>query len=126
MQPARSAGLNYGWNRMEGAHCYGMSLCTKGGLVLPALEYSHDDGCSITGGVVYRGKQLPFVQGHYFYSDYCEGFLKSFTYEAGVVTNRRTWKVDGLGSVMSFGEDAAGEVYVLSGNGNVYRLTEKR
>ena len=126
VQPARSAGLNYGWNRMEGAHCYGMPWCTKGGLVLPAVEYSHDDGCSITGGVVYRGKQLPFVHGHYFYSDYCEGFLKSFTYEAGVVTNRRTWKIDGLGSVMSFGEDAAGEVYVLSGSGHVYRLTEKR
>lgn len=126
VQPAKAAGLNYGWNRMEGSRCYGVPVCTKGGLVLPAVEYSHDDGCSITGGVVYRGKRLPFVYGHYFYSDYCTGFLRSFTYEGGVVTSRRTWNVEGLGAVMSFGEDASGEVYVLSGNGSVFRLTEKR
>jgi hypothetical protein len=93
--------------------------------VLPALEYGAGEGCSIIGGVVYRGKRLPFVGGHYFYSDYCTGFLRSLTYEEGVVTNRRAWNVGDLGPVMSFGEDGAGEVYVLSGNGSVYRLTEK-
>lgn len=125
VQPAKAAGLNYGWNRMEAEHCYGLPVCVKGGLVLPAVEYDHGEGCSVTGGVVYRGKQLPFVAGHYFYSDYCNGFLRSFTYENGVVTNRHSWKVDDLGQVLSFGEDGAGEVYILSGNGSVYRLTEK-
>ena len=125
VQPATAAGLNYGWNRMEGAHCYGLPVCSKAGVVLPALEYDHADGCSITGGVVYRGKRLRFVAGHYFYSDYCSGFLRSFTYENQVVSNRRTWKINGLGSVLSFGEDGAGEVYILSGNGSVFRLTEK-
>lgn len=125
VQPAAAAGVNYGWNRMEGAHCYGLPVCTRGGLVEPVIEYNHDDGCSITGGVVYRGKRLPFVAGHYFYSDYCTGFLRSFTYENGVVTGRHTWKVDGLGSVLSFGEDGAGEVYILSSNGSVYRLIAK-
>ena len=126
VQPARAAGLNYGWNRMEGAHCYGVPVCRKAGLVLPALEYGRNDGCSVTGGVVYRGKRLPFVRGHYFYSDYCTGFLRSFTYEEGIVTNRHAWNVDDLGPVLSLGEDGAGEVYVLSGNGNVYRLTAKQ
>lgn len=125
VQPAVAAGLNYGWNRMEGAHCYGLPVCSQGGAVLPALEYDHNDGCSITGGVVYRGKRLPFVAGHYFYSDYCTGFLRSFTYENQFVTTRRTWRVDGLGSVLSFGEDGVGEVYILSGNGSVFRLTSK-
>jgi glucose/arabinose dehydrogenase len=125
VQPAGAAGLNYGWNRMEGAHCYGLPVCVRGGLVLPAAEYDHSDGCSVTGGVVYRGKKLPFVAGHYFYSDYCTGFLRSFTFESGVVTSRRTWKVDGLGPVLSFGEDGAGEVYVLSGNGSVFRLIDE-
>ena len=125
VQPVTAAGLNYGWNRMEGAHCYGLPVCTKTGVVLPALEYDHDEGCSVTGGAVYRGKRLPFVAGHYFYSDYCTGFLRSFTYENGIVTNRHSWNVGALGSVLSFGEDGAGELYILSGNGGVYKLIEQ-
>jgi glucose/arabinose dehydrogenase len=126
VQPARAAGLNYGWNRMEGDHCYGLPVCTKGGFVRPAVEYNHADGCSITGGMVYRGRRLPFLTGHYLYSDYCSGFLRSFTYEDGVVTGQRTWDVGALGAVLSFGEDAAGEIYVLSADGTVRRVVEKR
>jgi glucose/arabinose dehydrogenase/anti-sigma factor RsiW len=126
VQPAAAKGLNYGWNRMEGNHCYGLPVCRKAGLVVPALEYSHDDGCSITGGVVYRGKALPFLVGHYLYSDYCTGFLRSFTFGNGAVTGQRYWDVGSIGSVLSFGEDGAGEVYVLSSNGAVYRIVEKR
>lgn len=124
--PASRGGLNYGWNIMEGAHCYTNPGCLSGGLVVPALEYGHADGCSITGGVVYRGSRSPALAGHYFYSDYCQGWLKSFTYAGGRVAGRRTWDVAGLGNVLSFGEDAAGDVYVLSANGNVWRIVERR
>jgi glucose/arabinose dehydrogenase/anti-sigma factor RsiW len=127
VQPDTARGLNYGWNRMEGQHCYGLPVCRKAELVLPAVEYEHDDGnCSVTGGVVYRGKRLPFLAGHYLYSDYCTGFLRSFAFKNGAVAERHTWEVGSLGSVLSFGEDAAGEVYLLSSNGTVYRIVEKR
>lgn len=119
--PAGAGGLNYGWNVMEGDECYGASACDPSGLTLPVLAYGHSDGCSITGGYVYRGQAIPALQGHYFYSDYCGGWVKSFRYDGGAVVDRRDWGLE-LGGVLSFGEDSAGELYVLSANGNVYRL----
>jgi hypothetical protein len=91
--------------------------------VLPTVEYSHADGCSIIGGLVYRGTRSPRLAGHYFYSDFCSGWIRSFTYAGGAMTGQTNWTLTvGLGNVLSFGEDAAGELYVLSGNGIVYRL----
>lgn len=115
--------VNYGWNMMEGKHCYASASCAQSGLELPVLEYGHNDGCSITGGFVYRGSAIPALRGHYFYSDYCTGFLRSFRYANGAATDMREWKVGSLGAVLSFGMDAAGEMYILSDNGNVYRIT---
>jgi glucose/arabinose dehydrogenase len=120
--PADSGGANYGWNIMEGAHCYLSDPCDSSDLVLPAVEYGHGEGCSITGGYVYRGSALPAIRGHYFYSDYCSGFLRSFKLSGGAVSEEREWNVGELGAVLSFGEDADGELYVLSGEGRVYRL----
>jgi hypothetical protein len=120
--PASAAGLNYGWRTMEGAHCFGNPLCSREGLVMPALEYDHAQGCSIIGGVVYRGHAVPALAGHYLYSDYCEGWLRSFKYVNGRATELRVWRIPGIGAVLSFGEDGAGEVYVLSAGGIVYRL----
>ena len=120
--PADSAGVNYGWNIMEGDHCYSASSCDRTGLEPPVLEYGHDEGCSITGGLVYRGQAMADLQGTYFYSDYCSGFLRSFRYENGTAGEERSWDVGDLGRVLSFGRDAAGEIYVLSSNGTVYRL----
>ncbi|HUQ98732.1 MAG TPA: PQQ-dependent sugar dehydrogenase, partial [Gemmatimonadaceae bacterium] len=80
---ASRAGVNYGWNIMEGASCYGASTCTQTGFEPPLIDYIHDGTCSITGGYVYRGSAIPAIRGHYFYSDYCGGFLKSFRYENG-------------------------------------------
>ncbi|MEP6507920.1 MAG: PQQ-dependent sugar dehydrogenase [Gemmatimonadales bacterium] len=121
--PATQAGVNYGWNVMEGLSCYNATACDQTGFQLPVIDYSHSDGsCSITGGFVYRGSALPEIAGHYFYSDYCLGFLKSFRYANGAVADAQTWPVGSLGSVTSFGEDAAGELYVLSSNGRVYKL----
>lgn len=119
--PADEGGLNFGWNVMEGAHCYGASTCDQSALTLPALEYSHAEGCSITGGNVYRGTLVPGIVGQYFYSDYCTGFLRSFTFDGGTASTPIAWDVGDIGSILSFGEDAAGELYVLSSNGTVYR-----
>ena len=122
--PADQGGQNFGWNIMEGMHCYNASSCDQSGLTLPVLEYSHDEGCSITGGFVYRGSLAPDFVGHYFYSDYCSGFLRSFTFDGAAVTHQTTWPVGDIGNVQSFGEDAAGELYILSTNGTVYRVGE--
>jgi glucose/arabinose dehydrogenase len=124
--PAGAKGLNYGWNRMEGAHCYGIGLCSREGLTLPALEYGHGDGCAIVGGFVYRGRALPAETGRYFYSDYCSGWLRSFRYENGAATESHAWRVRSPGPVLSFGEDAAGELYLLAANGTVYQLAPDR
>jgi glucose/arabinose dehydrogenase len=121
-QPISSAGLNYGWKIMESAHCYAAMTCNRTGLIEPVHEYGHGEGCSVTGGYVYRGRRLSGLQGTYFYSDYCEGWLRSFRVENGRATDHREWQVGNLGQILSFGEDAAGELYMLSTNGRVYRL----
>ncbi len=122
--PHTIAGLNYGWNIMEGDECYAAASCAGTGLTTPLLTYSHSDGCSITGGYSYRGSAIPEIQGRYFYSDYCSGWLRSFRYVNGVATESRTWNVGALGSVLSFGEDLAGELYILSSNGKLYRIVK--
>ena len=119
---ATQAGINYGWRLMEAAHCFNPSNCNTNGLQLPVHEYSHNDGCSVTGGYVYRGTAIPGIVGHYFYSDFCSGFLKSFRVVNGAATDHRTWTVGDLGNVLSFGVDAAGELYVLTQNGIVRKL----
>jgi glucose/arabinose dehydrogenase len=117
-------GLNYGWNIMEGAGCFGGTGCDQTGLTLPVLEYDHSQGaCSITGGYVYRGTALPALQGHYFYADFCQGWVRSFRYLGGAATEETTWPTLSSGaSVTSFGEDAAGELYILEAGGRVFRI----
>jgi len=122
--PAATGGVNYGWNVMEGDQCYGASTCNTSGLTVPVLAYSHSEGCSVTGGYVYRGQAIPNLEGHYFYSDYCGGWLKSFRLDGGAASDQRDWGFD-LGQVLSFGEDSAGELYVLTADGTVYRLVAR-
>jgi hypothetical protein len=124
VQPAAGGGENYGWNTMEGSECYPPgSSCNKSGLTLPVVEYDHGAGCSITGGYVYRGTALPDIVGTYFYSDYCAGFLRSFKWQGGMVTEQQSWPgADAPGNVTSFGEDSAGELYILTIQGGVYKL----
>jgi len=121
--PAASAGLNFGWNVMEGSRCFRPAEgCGRTGLVVPVLEYGHAEGCSVTGGYVYRGGRIPALRGHYFYADYCRGWIRSFRHQGGQALDRREWALGDVGSVLSFGEDAAGELYVLSSSGRVYRI----
>jgi hypothetical protein len=115
-------GVNYGWNLMEGTSCYA-SACDTTGLVLPVVEYDHGQGCSVTGGYVYRGTAIPALQGQYFYADYCSGFVRSLRYAGGVVTDQAEWPtLRPGGAVPSFGEDATGELYVLSADGRVLKI----
>ena len=120
--PSASPGLNFGWNIMEGNHCYPGGACSSAGLVAPALEYSHAEGCSVTGGFVYRGRAIPELAGHYFYADYCSGWVRSFRYAGGKIAESREWDLGNIGRVLSFGEDSRGEMYVLSDSGKVFRL----
>jgi glucose/arabinose dehydrogenase len=121
--PASKAGINYGWNIMEGTSCYRSPGCNHNGLQAPALSYlQHDGGCSVIGGYVYRGRRIPEIVGHYFYSDYCGGWLRSFHYQNGVATDRRTWNIPSIGNVVSFGEDSAGELYIVAENGKIFRF----
>ena len=89
------------------------------------LEISHGDGgtCSITGGVVYRGSAIPELDGAYLYSDYCGGYLRAVGYEPEDLTDMIGGRI---GSVASFGVDGAGEVYLLTAEGSVYRLEPVR
>ncbi len=89
--PAASAGRNYGWNITEGTRCFEASSCSTAGFTLPAIEYDHGEGCSITGGYVYRGTALPELQGRYLYSDFCGGFLRSLRFDGGAVVERVEW-----------------------------------
>ena len=122
VQPANAAPLNYGWDVMEGRHCFEPPSCDMTNLVVPAAEYSHGDGCSITGGYVYRGAQLPDLVGRYLYADYCQGWIRDFRFVGGEAIEHRQLYPPGMGSVSSFGVDAAGELYVTIHEGRVYRL----
>jgi glucose/arabinose dehydrogenase len=117
---------NYGWRLMEGLLCFNPSSnCNQGGLTLPVLEYPHASGaCSVTGGYVYRGVASPSLRGTYFYADYCAGFVRSFRFQNGLATNQLEWPLLSPpgGFITSFGEDALGELYVITQSGGLWRI----
>ncbi len=116
-------GLNFGWRIMEGPECFNPSPCDQDGLELPVVSYDHGQGCSITGGFVYRGSAIPALQGHYFYSDFCAGFVRSFRLQDGAAVDQFRWPTLAPGpNIPGFGRDAAGELYILATNGIVYRI----
>lgn len=120
---AGSAGLNYGWNITEGSSCFAADPCDKTGITLPVLEYAHDadGGCSVVGGFVYRGSAFPEIQGRYFYSDLCSGWLRSFVFSGGTASDPRQFLAS-MGTVISFGEDGQKELYVVTAAGQVLRI----
>jgi glucose/arabinose dehydrogenase len=116
-------GLNFGWSIMEGPECLRDSSCDQDAFELPVLSYDHGDGCSITGGFVYRGAAIPALQGHYFYSDYCRGWVRSFRFENGSATDQFQWPALAPGGgVPGFGRDPTGELYVMSTDGVVFKI----
>lgn len=116
-------GRNYGWNIMEGTACFGGGTCNRNGLTLPVLEYSHGEGCSVTGGYAYRGTALAAYSSHYFYADYCEGWVRSFRLSGTGVTDQQDWvSLRPDSQILSFGEDTRGELYILTASGKVFRI----
>jgi glucose/arabinose dehydrogenase len=126
--PLEGGGYNFGWLTMEGSHCFSSAECESDGLELPVVEYPHPDGCSVTGGYVYRGPAIPEIDGHYFYGDWCSGFIRSFRYADGVAVDERDW-TDELGfegQVNSFGLDSSGELLIATWDGTIYRIIPTR
>ena len=125
VQPASSlGGENYGWNTMEGSTCFGGGGCETAGLTLPVEEYGHGAGCSITGGYAYRGLAIPAAVGRYFYGDFCSGFVRSFVFDDGQATDPvdHTSQLGPGGSIVSFGEDGMGELYIVTIEGSIFRI----
>jgi len=115
-------GKNYGWNLMEGTHCFSPpSGCNSTGLEMPVAEYGRDDGCSVTGGYVYRGKAIPALAGAYLYADFCSGRVWALWHDGAAITRQQQLLDTGL-QITSFAEDLAGEVYLLSWNQGIFRL----
>jgi hypothetical protein len=126
--PAPGFAVNFGWPRTEGTKCFpdDQATCNMAGLTLPVLEFDHSTGtCSITGGYVYRGATLSELAGRYFYSDYCAGFIRSFRFAGNQALERIDWNTPDVGRIISFGTDAAGEVYVVSASGRIYRIARQ-
>ncbi len=117
-----AGGANYGWRIWEGKHCYSPSAgcIAPPAYVPPVAEYSHSLGCSITGGYVYRGSVHPTMQGIYFASDYCSGRIFGVQNVGGVWV--QTELLDTPQSIVSFGEDEAGNLYITAYNGTIYRV----
>lgn len=115
---------NFGWNVFEASDVFENKPLTPGGTVVePLTEYSHELGCAVVGGYVYRGRKLrKEAWGRYFYGDSCSGRIWSLTYWDDEVTRRgHPFRVPEL---TSFGEDADGELYLLSRLGTVYRFVK--
>ncbi len=112
--------LNFGWDVYEGRSTFERKALGPGRLVQPVAQYAHGSRCSITGGYVYRGKSLAPVRGRYFYGDYCSGEVWSLRLVRGRAQVRR--EPFRVANLSGFGEDAAGELYLVSLDGPVYRL----
>ena len=140
-------GLNYGWNILEGNHCYGENNkdCNSNGTVLPIFEYPNDanyvktivgwdqpdmHGCSVTGGYVYRGENKPELYGRYFFGDYCTGKVWSLKNDKNNIDiiNHTDELLEAMNKtefyLSSFGEDESGELYLIDYSGDIYSITK--
>ena len=127
-------GENYGWRCMEGSRCTGLSgcMCNSEKLTNHIHQYTHKKGkCSITGGYVYRGSDIPELQGTYFFGDFCTGNIWSFKWDGEKITELKD-RTDELkpqnsdksiNNITSFGQDARGEIYIVDMDGDIYRIT---
>ena len=115
-------GINFGWRAMEGRHCYiPRTGCSTSGKRLPVVEYSHAQGCSVTGGYVYRGASIPSLYARYVFADYCSGTIWTVP-KGGTSPIAKSLLMDTSMNISSFGEDEAGELYVVDHRGAIYRF----
>lgn len=119
---ASTGGENYGWNIMEGTDCFNAVTCDKSGLTLPVTEYNHTQGCSVTGGFVYRGVKFTGMQGLYFYGDFCEGKTWVLRLVNGVWQNNLL--IDTTLNISSYGENEAGDLFVVNINGSIFEILD--
>jgi glucose/arabinose dehydrogenase len=126
--PLTGGPLNFGWPIVEGFECFQSDDCEDEGLISPALVFDHGQGCSVIGGFVYRGSAIPELDGHYFHGDWCGGWVRSFRYRGGQVTDPQDWAADfgDVGRIVSFGEDGHGELYLVSQEGTIFRIVPIR
>jgi glucose/arabinose dehydrogenase len=119
---AGQSGRNFGWNVREGAHCYNAATCSSAGFTDPVLEYDHSQGCAVIGGYRYRGTVSQALQGAYFYADECSGRVWRATSDGG------SWSsvvaLDTTEHFSSFGEDEAGEIYLVALSGTIYHVIQ--
>jgi glucose/arabinose dehydrogenase len=121
-------GLNYGWDDMEGRHCYEpLTGCATAGRTLPLVEFGHavagDDNCSVTGGYVYRGLRYAKLVGGYFYGDFCSGRIWTVSSTAAAPATGVELLNTAL-RIVSFGESERGELYVVAQDGTIHQLRE--
>ncbi|MDH3189868.1 MAG: PQQ-dependent sugar dehydrogenase [Acidimicrobiia bacterium] len=130
--PISEGGFNLGWSDVEGTRCFHVQDCDLTNYTAPVLIYFHgseaDQGCSITGGYVYRGSEIPELHGTYFYSDWCTQWIKSFKYVGGAVTEEKDWtsELGTIGQINSFGLSGTGELYAVTYDGKVAKFTANR
>jgi glucose/arabinose dehydrogenase len=123
-------GKNFGWSVSEGRHCFEKRRCDMSKFTPPVADYPRDEGCSVTGGVVYRGAAIPELDGVYFYADYCIGWIRSFRWEPDGIRQHWEWRPvldpeSQLSQISSFGLDHAGEVHVISLDGTIWKLVPR-
>lgn len=119
-------GGNYGWNIMEGSYCYDPpSDCNAEGLINPVYEYEHPMGRSITGGYVYRGKDVPVLEGIYIYADFITGYIWGLSYYEGRIAGNIILAETEY-NISSFGIDENKEIYFTSFDGKIYKLILKQ
>ena len=114
--------LNFGWNLMEGAHCFNKPTCETDGLTLPVSEYGRDLGCTIIGGYVYRGAAYPFLAGTYLSADWCSGNVFGLDAASDGLTPPVVLGTGPQVVISAFGEDVAGELYVTGLDGTIFRV----
>lgn len=131
--PLSEGGHNFGWSDVEGTRCFHVQDCDLSLYTSPVLTYLHgsepDQGCSLTGGYVYRGSEIPELHGTYFYSDWCTQWIKSFKYVDGQVTEEKDWTAElggPVGQVNSFGVRGDGELFLVTHDGKVAKFTAIR
>lgn len=120
-------GYNFGWDEVEGTKCFRKQGCDQSSYVAPLVTYGHEEGCSITGGVLYRGSAIPELFGHYLYADWCTGLVRSFRVVDGVAVDEQDWSsaFQGL-QINTWGTDPDGEMWIGTFDGSVYKIVPER
>lgn len=125
--PLAATAPNFGWAVTEGTTCYEADECETSGLVDPVIDWPNDgNACAVVGGEVYRGGAIPEMEGHYFYGDFCLGWVRTFRYESGEVREEREWESLKRNLITSFSSDASGELYYTTFNGELWKILPRR